>query len=189
MKEDLRVRKTKRALAESFIKLLQEKHFEEITINELCERSEIRRATFYKHYTDKFHFLACFTRSLRDQFDADFWHNEKPDTTAEYYIEYVKRAISFLNQHDVLMQNILKSDLFPTMMNIITEQNYHDTKERLEKSVSAGMHLDAPVETVAAVLTGGVATCLYIWLLNGKRKDPSDLAEEIGNIIRSNIKP
>ena len=86
MKEDLRVRKTKKALSDAFISLLQEKRFEEITINELCEKAEIRRATFYKHYTDKFHFLARFTRSLRDQFDVSFWDSDKPDTTPEYYV-------------------------------------------------------------------------------------------------------
>jgi AcrR family transcriptional regulator len=73
MKEDLRIVKTKRALSSAFLQLLREKHFEEITINELCDRAEIRRATFYKHYTDKLNFLACFTRSLRDQFDAASW--------------------------------------------------------------------------------------------------------------------
>ncbi len=187
MGEDLRVRKTKKALAEAFIALLQERHFEEITVNELCDRAEIRRATFYKHYTDKFHFLACFARSLRDKFDASFWEQDKPESTVEYYVEYVHRAIAFLNQHEALMNNVLKSDLFPTILNIITEQNYHDTRDRLEKSVAAGMKLSAPVETVAAMLTGGVATCLYIWLLDNKRKDPSDLAEEIGSLIRSTI--
>ena len=50
-KEDLRVKKTKRVLTEAFFKLLNEKPFEEITVNELCDRADVRRATFYKHYT------------------------------------------------------------------------------------------------------------------------------------------
>ena len=188
MKEDLRVRKTKRALSDAFVSLLQERHFEEITVNELCDRAEIRRATFYKHYTDKFHFLACFTRSLRDQFDQNFWKSDKPDTTPEYYVEYVKKAVSFLNKHEVLVDNIMKSDLFPTMMNIITEQNYSDTKERLERSVAAGMKLEASVETVAAMFTGGVARAIYTWLLDGKKTSPAEFADEIGRLVQSCIK-
>jgi AcrR family transcriptional regulator len=187
MKEDLRVRKTKKALSDAFISLLKEKHFEEITINELCDRAEIRRATFYKHYTDKLHFLACFTRSLRDQFDINFWSSEKPENTADYYIEYVKRAIEYLDNNSTLVENTLKSDLFTTMMAIITEQNYKDTKARLEKSVLAGMKLHASIETVAAMFTGGVATTIYIWLLAGKQKPAEELAREIGYMIRSNI--
>ncbi len=187
MKEDLRVRKTKKALSDAFISLLKEKHFEQITINELCERAEIRRATFYKHYTDKLHFLACFTRSLRDQFDISFWSSDKPESTADYYIEYVKHAIEYLDYNSELVENMLKSDLFPTMMTIITEQNYKDTKARLEKSAAAGMKLHASIDTVAAMFTGGVATSIYIWLLCGKKKPADELAHEIGCMIKANI--
>ncbi len=187
MKEDLRVRKTKRALSDAFIALLKEKHFEEITVNELCERAKIRRATFYKHYTDKLNFLACFTRSLRDSFELNFWSTEKSENTADYSIEYVKKAIEYLDNNSELVENILKSDLFPTMMTIITEQNYRDTKQRLEKSVAAGMKLHASVETSAAMFTGGVATSIYIWLLSGKKKPAAELAYEIGNMIKANI--
>ena len=187
MKEDLRVKKTKKALSEAFVALLSEKHFEDITINELCEKAEIRRATFYKHYTDKFHFLACFTRSLRDNFDISFWKSNKPESTPDYYVEYVKRVINYLDGNSEPVENMLKSALFPTMMTIITEQNYKDTKARLEKSVAAGMKLHASVDTVASMFTGGVATSIYIWLLSGKKKPAEDLAIEIGNMLRANI--
>lgn len=187
MKEDLRVIKTKKALSEAFIELLSEKHFEEITINELCDRAEIRRATFYKHYTDKFHFLACFTRSLRDKFDSNFKASERPINTADYYIDYVYQAIEYLDSNSDPVDNMLQSDLFPTMMTIITEQNYRDTKEKLQKSVAAGMRLHASIDTVAAMFTGGVATSVYIWLLSGKKKPAKELAHEMGNMIRANI--
>ena len=187
MKEDLRVRKTKKALSDAFVSLLQEKHFEEITVNELCDTAGIRRATFYKHYTDKFHFLARFIRSLRDQFDMNFWDSDKPDTTPEYYVEYVRNTVKDINANEKFINSIIESELFPTMMTIIIEQNYHDTKEHLERSVAAGMKLAAPIETVAAMFAGGVATSLYIWLLSGKKKDSDQLVEELGALIRTNI--
>ena len=187
MKEDLRIVKTKRALSSAFLQLLREKHFEEITINELCDRAEIRRATFYKHYTDKLNFLACFTRSLRDQFDATSWTSVSPETSPEYYIKYVEQVVAYFDNNSDVVDNILKSDLLPTMMTIITKQNYLDTKERLEKSVAAGMKLQASIDTAAAMFTGGVATSIYIWLLSGKKKPAAELAQEIGNMLRANI--
>ena len=39
----------------------------------------------------------------------------------------------------------------------------------------------------AAMLAGGVATSLYIWLLSGKKKSSDELAEEIGAMIRTNV--
>ena len=187
MKEDLRIVKTKRALSSAFLQLLREKHFEEITINELCDRAEIRRATFYKHYTDKLNFLACFTRSLRDQFDATSWTSVSPETSPEYYIKYVEQVIEYFDNNSDVVDNMLESDFFPTMMTIITKQNYIDTKERLEKSVAAGMKIHASIETAAAMFTGGVATSIYIWLLSGKKKPAAELSKEIGDMLRANI--
>ena len=77
-KEDLRVRKTKKALFDAFIKLLSQKPFDEITVNELCDEAGVRRATFYKHYSDKFDFLTAYVRLLRDRIDRMIWKDEKP---------------------------------------------------------------------------------------------------------------
>ena len=187
MKEDLRIIKTKKALSTAFLQLLREKHFEDITINELCDRAEIRRATFYKHYTDKLNFLAEFTKSLRNQFDKTFWPSVKPESSPEYYVKYVEQVIMYFDNNREIIDNVLESDIFPSMMTIITKQNYLDTKERLEKSVAAGMKLHASIETSAAMFTGGVATSLYIWLLSGKKKPAAELAKEIGNMLRANI--
>ena len=54
---DLRTQKVYSSLIEAFKNLLIEKSFEEITINELCDRACTRRATFYKHFSDKYDFF------------------------------------------------------------------------------------------------------------------------------------
>lgn len=47
---DLRVKKTKRAIREALIALLQEKPLAGITIKELCEAAEVSKPAFYYHY-------------------------------------------------------------------------------------------------------------------------------------------
>ncbi|MFD1412129.1 TetR/AcrR family transcriptional regulator [Lapidilactobacillus gannanensis] len=54
MAEDKRIRKTKRYLKQALIEILTEKPFEQITVTELCQHSDISRITFYAHYNDKF---------------------------------------------------------------------------------------------------------------------------------------
>ena len=185
-KEDLRVRRTKKALFDAFMQLLCEKPFDEITINELCDVAGIRRATFYKHYSDKFDFLTAYTCLLRDRFDRAIWKSGKPVLTTDYYVAYAKRLIYFVNENAAAIDNICKSHLFPSVIAIIVEQNYRDTCERLKLSVSAGMALSASTETVAATCTGAVAACIYQWLAGGKQDDPDKVAEEVGAMV-SNI--
>lgn len=50
--EDLRVRKTKRAIMTAFNELLKEKKLDKISVTELAEKAEINKGTFYLHYAD-----------------------------------------------------------------------------------------------------------------------------------------
>ena len=51
-KEDGRIRYTKMRIRTAFYELLKEVSLDKITVTALCERAEINRATFYKHYLD-----------------------------------------------------------------------------------------------------------------------------------------
>lgn len=49
---DARVRYTRMIIEQSFLELLKEKPVSKITVTELCQKAQINRATFYKHYLD-----------------------------------------------------------------------------------------------------------------------------------------
>ena len=53
MKEDLRIKKTKYVIKDTFIKLINEVGYQNITVKNLCEKALINRNTFYLHYCDK----------------------------------------------------------------------------------------------------------------------------------------
>lgn len=187
VKEDLRVKKTKRALFEAFTRLVGEKTIDEITVNELCEVADIRRATFYKHYSDKYDFLTAYTSYLRDNFDSIMRKSGKPTLTTDYYVAYAKRIVGFITENEVAIDNIYKSNLFPSVMFTIVEQNYKDTCDRLRVSVASGMKLSASVEVTASMCAGGVATTIYHWLSGGKKMSPDELADQIGAVVAAAI--
>jgi AcrR family transcriptional regulator len=56
---DPRVKRTRQLLKDALEKLLSEKQFEEISVQDIAEAASINRATFYDHYTDKFALLEC----------------------------------------------------------------------------------------------------------------------------------
>lgn len=186
-KEDLRVRRTKKALFNAFVNLVHQKTIDDITVNELCEAAGIRRATFYKHYSDKYDFLTAYTCYLRDSFDQSMRKAGKPTLTADYYVSYAKRIVSFITENETAIDNIFNSNLFPTVMFTIVEQNYKDTCERLNASVAAGMKLAASVEITASMCAGGVATTIYHWLKNGKQMSADELAEQVGAVVAAAI--
>src|SRR6185503_15351774 len=52
-KIDARVRRTRDALGDALVALMQEKPFETITVQDVLDRAKVGRSTFYSHYTDK----------------------------------------------------------------------------------------------------------------------------------------
>ncbi|MCR4588182.1 MAG: TetR family transcriptional regulator C-terminal domain-containing protein [Lachnospiraceae bacterium] len=51
-KEDGRVRYTKMRIRSAFYELVKETDYNKITVTAVCNKAEINRATFYKHYLD-----------------------------------------------------------------------------------------------------------------------------------------
>lgn len=68
LKEDKRIRRTKKLLKEAFIDLLKEKEFEKITVTDIIGKADFNRATFYNHYLDKFDLVKEIETELLDQF-------------------------------------------------------------------------------------------------------------------------
>ena len=64
---DRRVKRTRNLLGNALLELVQEKKFEQITIQDITDRADLNRATFYLHYGSKEELLA---NSLEGHFDA-----------------------------------------------------------------------------------------------------------------------
>ncbi|MDE5984414.1 MAG: TetR/AcrR family transcriptional regulator [Eubacterium sp.] len=52
--DDLRVRRTQKAIRGAFFELIKEKGFEHISVKDITDRALISRNTFYLHYADKY---------------------------------------------------------------------------------------------------------------------------------------
>jgi hypothetical protein len=69
-KEDRRTVKTKKALAAAFVILLEEKGYDDMTIQDLIDKADVGRSTFYAHYESKEQLLIGninFKEALVDQ--------------------------------------------------------------------------------------------------------------------------
>jgi len=79
-KTDARVRRTRDALGDALIALMQEKAFETITVQEVLDRAHVSRSTFYTHYSDKDDLLMAILADLEmPGLDPGSW---KPDDPA-----------------------------------------------------------------------------------------------------------
>ncbi len=189
IKEDARIVRTKENLVSAFESLIKKKSFENITINEICELAGIRRATFYKHFEDKYDFLRYFIKTLRVKLDNTGDYGE-PDGTVGYYVEYAQEIINFLDENEEILRRILESEEAGSIINVIVYENLRETRKKLYESVKKGLKLPASVNTVADMLVGGVSVVILNWFEEGRPISKETLLKEIAAIIRigENIK-
>lgn len=66
-KLDRRQQRTRRMLREALISLILEKGFDAVTIQDITDRADLRRATFYLHYKDKDELLMTVLQETFDE--------------------------------------------------------------------------------------------------------------------------
>ena len=182
-KTDARIIKTKDKLYSAFLNMLKERLFEEITVNEVCDTAGVRRATFYKHFNDKYDFLTVMTEDLIGKFDAKMQIGQYKSYPVEYHVVYVHRLIDFLvSQRDVISL-MFKSNLVPKLIATIITVNFNVIHERLKMSVANGEKLIASIQTVAAMLAGGIGTMIVAWLDEGMKIPREEFIKEIEKMV------
>ena len=155
-KTDLRIQKTYLALQNAFEALLEEKRFEELTVNELCDKAMIRRTTFYKHFADKYEFFAFYIREMvstfRDQLPPDVMDGE----AAEYFLQMGRELLRFWHMHEKMVQIIENSSMFPLLLSILLDQITEDISMVLRRSCPVLAHSSGKLRGVAAFYAGGL---------------------------------
>ena len=68
--QDRRITRSKRALSDALIELMEERSFDGFSVNDLCERADLNRGTFYNHFRDKDGLLAVLEDEVMADLDA-----------------------------------------------------------------------------------------------------------------------
>ena len=68
-KDDRRSKRTRKALGDALVELMLEKRFDDITVQDILDRADVGRSTFYDHFTDKEQLLMSEIERMIHQLD------------------------------------------------------------------------------------------------------------------------
>jgi AcrR family transcriptional regulator len=182
-KMDLRIVKTYKALTDAFWQMLSEKRFEDITVNELCDRAVVRRATFYKHFADKNEFFAFLIRTKQAEFDAQIQKDMDKTRSQSFYLGIIQHVLDFLNSNEKLVQTVLDSKMLPTVMDILSRQITIDITQKLKEDIQEGVPLPASPQVMAQFFTGAVLYTVRWWITQ-KKVSETELIKELTYLLR-----
>ena len=109
-KVDVRVKRTYKQLTAGLIQLLTVKSFDDLSVSEICEQADVHRATFYKHFNDKYEFLNfCFDNELsKIAFEVQ---DKEPsvENIRENFMYFIKTTFEFVSAKKSIFALILSN--------------------------------------------------------------------------------
>lgn len=114
-KEDLRVIKTKQAIKESFIELVEVRGYNRVSVTDIIKKANINRNTFYLHYENK----DDLVRKIIDESSAkieqalnvtSFLKNTSINNIQEFQIRWGFRNILRLIEPDIELYRVILLD-------------------------------------------------------------------------------
>ena len=181
---DLRIQKTHQALIQAFLKLLEEKRFENITVNEICERAMVRRATFYKHFGDKYEFFTYMVQYIQESFRQHTPRTDSDSNGIDPYVQIVDNTLSFLEQNEGLVNSVMESSAYPILLNLISEQIVRDVKQHFRQDEKNGKKLLLSPELMAQAYTGALINIARWWVRHKDRAGKEEMIRQITPMVR-----
>jgi AcrR family transcriptional regulator len=173
---DRRVQRTRKSLQDSLMALILEEGYDEISIQNITEKANLGRATFYLHFKDKDELLL----EVMNQLILDFMEQAPQLTEAQWRLEDTKTIVKlfdFAAAHYDLYRILTIGSGGITA----SRQLHHSIAENIKVFIQA--ELDAlnaepvlPVDFIANHFSGALLATIYWWLDNDLPYTPEEMA-------------
>lgn len=179
-KTDRRIQRTRQLIQDALVSLIAEKGYEKVTIQDIIDRANVGRSTFYAHYRDKEDLLLRGVAEIA-------YGDELSERVAEE-IKTLKRAgvsdtLSTLTmfQHVIVNRDLHKAMFRQSNENAILEKGtaylYANIHAQLMQLAGDEAKSAVPLTFLAHYLAGGLIEITKWWLENDEKYSPQEMDE------------
>ncbi len=179
---DRRVRRTRAMLGQALKELLLEKDYDAITVQEITDRADLNRATFYLHYGRKEELL---TEMLESQFD-ELVARIEAETTGQYFWESPLSA-QIVYEHIAARAPLYKVLFGERGQGFVINRLLKYMARYDEAQLRQIMPEGAPVALVAYHFAGALFATAVWWLENDMPYSPAYMAENLQRLCVSGV--
>jgi AcrR family transcriptional regulator len=172
-KMDQRVRRTRDALGDALVTLMQEKPFDAIKVQDVLDRAGVGRSTFYVHYRDK---EDLFMSDAEEFFEAISMalsvHGDKSERVAP-----VREFFAHVAEMRQFVAALVSAGKMQENMELARGHFARGIERRLAE-IPRGQRIPAEDRTAVAHAHAGALISLLLWWLDrGMRESPAKMDE------------
>ncbi len=180
---DLRVVKTHKALTESLKSLLLEKPLPEITVNELCERAMVRRATFYKHFGDKYELLTFTLREMQGEVRERRDDSRSSSGGDGVFYRDIAGMLDYIEENEALFRALNDNCSTAAVSQLVIDILTRDVGRYLEQFGSADSSCSVSRDLMCQLLAGSLYYGISWWLNNKDRFTSREMARQLNAYV------
>ncbi|WP_381418362.1 TetR/AcrR family transcriptional regulator [Staphylococcus hyicus] len=162
-KQDLRVLKTQKAFMHAFTELLKTKAFDRIAVQDLCDRALVQRSTFYRHYKDKYHLLACATEHALTRITQEHVSAIRSDNATLRLEQYIDNLLTYVYDNQVILRHVISHYMHDEVTSIIYKQVYLAVRQQTHAELLSGKRLDIDTDVFNHFIAGGLISIMLNW--------------------------
>ena len=187
--EDRRVRRSRRLLQEALLQLVLEKGYDKVTVQDVLDRADVGRATFYAHFRDKDDLLVSGSEELREvlrgQMTAFLEAEDRPSDE-----QLVVTRVLF--EHAARNRQLYRALIGNRGGGIVMRQAQRDLtglfREHLQQAAAQHrLQPSVPVEIVVQYAVGSLLTLLTWWLDNDLPYSPAEMSRAFQRLSHDGI--
>ncbi len=178
-KEDARVRRTRDALGDALVALMQEKPFESITVQDVLDRAHVGRSTFYSHYNDKDDLLM----SDADEFFEAVSMGLSATSEASDRVFPVREFFSHIAEAQRFVNALSSSGKLEANMELAREHFARGIERRLAE-LSRGQAIPEKERgAIAFAHAGALLSLVKWWVDRGMKQSPAEMDELFHRVV------
>ncbi len=179
---DRRARRTRRQLKEALFALILEKGYDAVTIEDITERADLGRTTFYLHYKDKEDLLIESIENIANDLIAllppPAWNVSEPPATDGRVMDAIlitfQHAAENAQFYRVILRGEGASQANRRIHAIIRQKATELVGERMKDGT---LHPLVPMDVFANYFAGSLMAIITWWLETDTPYPPEEMAE------------
>jgi AcrR family transcriptional regulator len=182
--------RTRHSLRNALLILIKEKEFDSISVEEITERANLGRATFYLHYKDKEDLLLDEFREIASnrvkilseipisilQLNQDSLDIANGDLPIMPLLMIFEHAAQNADLYRILLKGKNSQRIAVQMRNIIAHSINAIIQTRMESEFLV-KQIEIPVELLAAYFSGAMMSSITWWLEQKTPPQPDEMAQ------------
>lgn len=180
-KRDRQVQRTRQLLRGALFSLIQEKGFETLSVQDIVDRANVGRMTFYRHFDNKEDLLVAGLDELRASLKERQREALSSGSSAEDRVfAFSRELFVHANEHREVFRVMVGGDSGALIQHLVHKLLIELLREDMKAMRSPGNANSIPGETLVQFIAGGLFG-LLMWWLEGKMRLS---VEEVNSLFR-----